>query len=335
MAEKDYYQILGVKKNASEKEIKQAYRRLARQHHPDVNPGNKASEATFKGINAAYEVLCDGEKRKKYDQFGDKWEHADQFAQAQRGGPTWRYETRQGSPAFDIEDLWGDQGDEGGVFERLFRRAGPGTGFRKTRRRGEDMEHPIEVTLEEAYNGSSRVIQMQAEEPCADCGATGVQGNRVCPKCRGARVSLKTRRLEVKIPPGVKDGSRVRVAGEGRPGIGGGPKGDLYLIVSVKSHPGFERKGDDLHVEVSVPLTDAMLGGEVQVPTLKGRLALKIPPETQNGRVFRLAGQGMPKLGGSAKGDLYAKVKVVLPTGLGSREKALFEELRALKAGSS
>lgn len=332
MAQKDYYQILGVRRDATDKEIRQAYRRLARQHHPDVNPGDKAAEAKFKEVNAAYEVLSDPEKRKKYDQFGERWQYADQFAQARQGRPTGHYETRQG-PIFDIEDLWEGQGDAGGLFESLFRRASGGrTTFRSAPRRGDDLEHRVEVTLEEAYNGGSRVIEMQAEQPCSSCGSTGALRNGVCPNCRGSGVTVKVRRLDVKIPPGVKDGSRIRVAGEGKAGFGGGSKGDLYLLISVKPHAVFERQGDDLYVEVHVPLVDAILGGEVHVPTLTGKLALKIPPETQNGRVFRLVGQGMPKLGVSGKGDLFAKVKVVLPTGLSGREKALFEELRALKS---
>lgn len=299
MAAKDYYELLSVSRNASDKEIKQAYRRLARKYHPDVNPGDKSAEARFKEINAAYEVLSDSEKRKKYDRFGENWQYADQFA-GQQWSP-FGDSSRTGT-TFDFVDL-SDLGGQGGIFDSLFRSFDPRTTSRRPRR-GRDIDFPIEVTLEEAYHGSARLI-----------------------------TDMTGRRLEVKIPPGVKDGSRIKVAGKGESGPGSGPSGDLYLVASVKPHPIFQRKDSDLHVEVSVPLTDVVLGGEVAVPSLKGKLALKIPPQTQNGKVFRLAGQGMPRMGDTKKGDLFAKVKVVLPTKLTERERELFEELRSLRRG--
>jgi DnaJ-class molecular chaperone len=190
----------------------------------------------------------------------------------------------------------------------------------------------VEVTLEEAYNGTLRVLQMEREEPCATCGGQGQVAGAVCHVCRGAGAIAKPRRLEVKIPPGVRDGSRVRVAGEG--GIGPAGTGDLYLVVSVRPHKRFERRGDDLYTDVDVPLTDAVLGGEVQVPTMTSQVMLKVPPLTQNGRNIRLSGLGMPRLGGNGKGDLYARVKVALPHELSPEEKELFEKLRAMeKAG--
>ncbi len=287
MAERDYYDILGVSRDASEKELKQAYRRLARKHHPDVNPGDKSSEAKFKEINGAYEVLSNPEKRRKYDQFGHQWQYADQFAQAGfRGSPSHDF----GRETFTTFDF-GSEG-LGSILDSLF-------GDRKfSHRRGtktrprQAVEQPIEVTLEEAYHGSTRVLEVNG------------------------------RRLEVKVPPGVRDGSKIHIPT---------PEGDLYLVVSVKPHQRFQRKDDDLYTDVSVSLTDAILGCEVQVPTLKGKLALKIPPETQNGKVFRLAGQGMPHLGNSGHGDLLAKVCVVLPTNLSSRERELFQELKAIR----
>ncbi|MCK4368660.1 MAG: DnaJ domain-containing protein [Dehalococcoidales bacterium] len=296
MAGKDYYKILGVSRGASEREIKQAYRRLARQYHPDVNPGDKSAEARFKQINEAFEVLSDKEKRQKYDQFGDQWQYADQFAQA--GG--------QQAPGWDFSRggtrIHFSQGGFDSLFDDLLRGFTTGASGRRVQpRRGRDMEFPVEVTLEEAYHGATRTIGL----------ADG-------------------KRLEVKIPPGVKDGSRVRLVGKGDEGYGG-VKGDLYLVTSVKPHRLFERRGDDLYVGVAVPLVVAMLGGEVQVPTLKGKLALKIPPETQNGRSFRLKGQGMPHLGNSTRGDLLAKVKVVLPTKLTPQEKELFRQLGELR----
>ncbi len=327
MASKDYYRILGVNRQASEKEIKRAYRKLARQYHPDVNPGDKSAEARFKEINEAYEVLSDAEKRKKYDQFGDQWQYADQFARAQQAGPFGDFGRAGGSERV----FFGEDFDLGDLFGSIF----GGARSRRVRpRRGRDIEHPVEVTLEEAYQGGTRTIALQQEEPCSVCKGTGRIQNVACATCRGTGVAPSVRRLEVKIPAGVKDGSRVRIAGKGEASYSGGSPGDLYLVVSVKPHRMFERRGDNLHVEVAVPLTVAVLGGEVAVPTLKGsRLVLKVPPETQNGREFRLAGQGMPHLGSSARGDLQVKVKVELPTKLSSEEKGLFEKLAKLRAG--
>jgi len=326
MAGKDYYQILGVSRNASEKEIKQAYRRLARKHHPDLNPGDKSAEAKFKEINAAYEVLSDPEKRKKYDQFGEQWEYAEQFAKS-GGQERIRWDFNRGGTTFEYGDLSGF----GDIFSSLFGDSGVGSRMRRGSQRGQDVESTIEVSLEEAYHGSMRVIQLQIEEPCTACGGTGRVGNRVCTICNGAGGKVIPKRLEVKIPAGVRDGSRIRIAREGGPGHAGGNKGDLYLVAKVLPHKLFERKGDDLYTEVSVPLATAILGGEVGLPTLNGNLSLKIPPETQNGRVFRMAGKGMPQLGNNKYGNMFAKVKVVLPTNLTEEEKKLFERLRSLR----
>lgn len=339
---RDYYEILGVKRDATEKEIRSAYRRLARKYHPDVNPGDKAAEATFKEINAAYEVLRDPDKRKKYDKYGDRWEMADQIEEAQRRAGTYDF-FRQGPTAgrrtgttggapfdFDFELGGSDFSD---ILGGLFR----GRGRTAARRaRGEDLEHPVEVTLEEAYHGTTRMIQLQVPEVCTVCSGTGRVGNATCATCDGLGSLIKTSRLEVKIPPGVDTGSKVRIAGKGNSGMGGGPPGDLILVVAVRPHERFERKGDDLYVEVPVPLLDAVLGGEVPVPTVKGTtLHLKVPEGTQNGRQFRLAGQGMPHLGAAEKkGDLYARVRVVLPTALSPRERELFEELKRLRVGA-
>ena len=321
---KDYYQILGVSRNASEKEIKQAYRRLARKHHPDVNPGDKSAESKFKEINEAHEVLSDAEKRRKYDQFGDKWQYADQFGKAGARGPFDDGQTQ--SHTYE----WGEaeSADLGNIFERMFR-GSPRTSRRT--RRGADVEHPLEVTLEEAFNGTSRILQTQAEDICQVCSGRGALKNAPCYACGGTGRVLRPKRLEVKIPAGVKTGSRVRVAGEGGTGMAGGAKGDLYLIVTVSPHSMFERREDDLQVDVSIPLTVAVLGGEVAVTTLKGKVSLKIPEETPNGKTFRLSGLGMPHLGDSSHGDLYAKVKVVLPANLSPREKQLFQELRKIR----
>ncbi|OGO49920.1 MAG: hypothetical protein A2148_07745 [Chloroflexi bacterium RBG_16_68_14] len=323
MPSKDYYTVLGVPKGASQKEIRQTYRRLARQHHPDVNPGDKAAEARFKEINAAYEVLSDPERRRKYDRYGDQWQHADQIEEMQRrtGGRAFRF--GPGGVSFDVGDLRGF-GDLGSTFESFFgeRRRGP--------RKGADLEQRVEVTLEEAFRGATRTLQLASEEPCATCGGSGQIASAVCHVCRGSGVALKARRLEVKIPPGVDTGSRVRIAGEGQASTGrGGHRGDLYLIVSVRPHPHFQRKGSDLYTDVEIPLTDAVLGAEVEVPTITGKVLLKVPPLSQNGKVFRLASLGLPHLKGSARGHLYARLEVRLPERLDQHEKKLFEELRA------
>ena len=324
MAKKDYYEILGVKRNASEQEIKQAYRRLARKHHPDVNPDDKSAEAKFKEINEAYEVLSDKETRKKYDRFGDRWQYADQFTRAQQQTPFW--DSGQGGRTTSFH-FGGD--NLGSLFDELFRGAGPAT-RRAPPRRGRDIESPVEVTLEEAYHGTNRTLSLQVEEPCTTCRGSGWIQNMPCATCQGTGAAARRKRLEVKIPAGVRTGSRVRIAGKGQPGYGGA-SGNLYLVISVKPHRSLERRGDNLYVDVPVPLTIAMLGGEVQVPTLKGKLALKIPAETQNGRSFRLAGQGMPRPGSSARGDLLARVNIVLPTKLSPEEKELFQQLNKLR----
>ncbi len=332
MAGKDYYNILGVSRNTSEKEIKQAFRRLARKYHPDVNPGDKSAEERFKQVSEAYEVLSDKEKRKKYDQFGDQWQYADQFAKA--GG--------RGAPFqdFDFGDLFGSGartysfsgGGLDSLFDELLHSGKASTYTRRAQpRRGRDIEHPVEVTLEEAFSGTSHILSLQTEEPCATCHGTGQIQNIPCSVCRGLGVVPRMKRIEVKIPAGVKTGSRVRIAGKGGQGYGGA-KGDLYLMITVKPHPLFERQGDDLYVNVDVPLMTAVLGGEVKVATLKGSLELKIPPETQNGRFFRLAGQGMPHLGKTTHGDLKAKVNVILPTNLSQEEKELFKKLNQFRA---
>ncbi|MFC2048133.1 DnaJ C-terminal domain-containing protein [Chloroflexota bacterium] len=328
MAGKDYYNILEVKRDASEKEIKQAYRRLARKYHPDINPNDKSAETKFRKINEAYEVLSDKEKRQKYDQFGDQWQYADQFANARRQQTTsWDFSQGGGAQRFHFEE-----GNLGSLFGDLFQGFGARTSSRRVRpRRGQDIEYPVEVTLEEAYHGTKRILSLETEEPCPTCGGSGQIQNALCSTCRGSGAVARPKRIEVKIPPGVKTGSRVRIAGKGGQGYAGGSSGDLYLVTSLKPHQLFERKGDNLYVEVVVPLTVAMLGGEIQVPTPRGKLALKIPPETQNKRTFRLAGQGMPHLGNSSRGDLMARVSIVLPTKLSADEKKLFEQLSKLR----
>lgn len=331
---KSFYETLGVSRTASEKEIKTAYRKLARRHHPDVNPGDRAAETRFKEINGAFEVLSDPEKRRKYDKYGDRWEMADQIEEAQRrqspsawarqGGAASGPGAAGGSFSFDTGG-----GDFGSIFDSLFRRERG----QPAARRGQDVETPVDVTLEEAYHGTTRTVSLQAVETCKTCSGNGEAGGTVCPTCDGNGTLLRPRRLEVRVPQGVKTGSRVRVAGEGRPGAGGGPAGDLYLVLTVREHARFERKGDNLVTDVNVPLIDAVLGGEATLQTIDGRVALRIPELSQAGRQIRLSGKGMPVLGQEGKrGDLYARVRVVLPAQLSPEERNLFEQIKALQA---
>ncbi|MCK9494730.1 MAG: J domain-containing protein [Dehalococcoidia bacterium] len=344
----DLYSVLGVAKTASEKEIRSAFRRLARQWHPDVNPGNPDAEAKFKEINAAFEVLGDADKRQKYDRYGDQWMHADQieemrrrqgaggspfgFGGAPRGGGGQSFHFSTDGEGFDLGDLFGAAAGNGGgrrgaggMFGDLFRRA-------SGRSKGPDAEADVRVTLEEAYAGAKRTIEIRAgEEPCRVCGGTGQIAGATCHVCRGTGVATPLKRVEVSIPAGVRDGQRIRLAGQGGPGASGGAAGDLFLRVHVDQHARFERTDDDLHVEVDLPVEDAALGGEVKVPTLKGKtLALKVPAGSQGGKQFRLAGQGMPRAGGGF-GDLFARVRLVLPEPMTDEQRRLFEQLRAIR----
>jgi DnaJ-class molecular chaperone len=317
MEYKDYYKILGVPKNASEKDIKSAYRKLARKHHPDMNPGDKAAEEKFKEVNEAYEVLSDPEKRKLYEQFGSDWStwqqrggQADDFWQQWFGGQ----QGGQYRTTGNIGDLFGQGGgDFSDFFQQLFGGGGGnvygdlfgGGGRRRSTRprRGQNYEQPVEITLEEAYSGTSRLF------------------------------TIGDQRFEVKIPAGADTGTRVRVAGKGAPGAAGGPAGDLYLNVEMAAHSRFQRRGEDIETTVQVDLYTAILGGEVAVPTPSGRSGmLSIPPETQNGQKFRLRGQGMPVLNRpKERGDLYAVVEIRLPSKLTSKERELFEHLQNLR----
>lgn len=323
---KDYYKILGVARGATADEIKKAFRKLARKYHPDVNPGDQKAEERFKEINEAYEVLSDTEKRRKYDTLGPNWQ--EQFGPSFSGATrrSYQYGGGSGRGHVDVDPGFSD------FFEALFGRGTqPGArGMRDDlrRRAGDNIEQPVEVSLQEAYLGGARTFNIQSTEVCPVCRGTGETMGRVCTNCGGQGMLPRNKRIQVKIPAGVDNGSKIRVAGEGQPGIGGGPRGDLFLVISVKSDGAFERKGDDLYTDVDVELVKAVLGGEVTVPTPDGRkLILTIPQETQNNRSFRLAGKGMPRLRGEGHGNLYARVRVVLPTQLSLEERALFEKL--------
>ncbi len=331
---KDYYQTLGVSKNASEKVIKQGYRRMARKHHPDVNPGDRGAEVRFKEINEAYAVLSDPEKRRKYDQLGANWQQYERVAQQGGGGFPPGFEgfhvEFEGQPGaersggfsdffkiffgggFDDDSIFGGAGPESGRRRgRRGARRGSGAGgfgFDPRPSKGRDVSAPLEITLEEAFGGSQRRLALQ--------------DNPGSPQ----------QQIEVKIPPGVKDGSRVRVAGKGQPGVGGAPPGDLYLEVKLLPHSLYRREGDDLYVDVPVTVTEAALGAEVEVPTFSGKSRIKIPAGSQSGRLLRLRGKGMPQLKKKGHGDLFARVKVVTPTELSQKERALLEELHSLRS---
>jgi curved DNA-binding protein len=322
---KDYYATLGVGKSASEKEIKQAYRKLARKFHPDVNAGDKSAETRFKEINEAYEVLGDPDKRRKYDELGANWRMYEQAQQqgGPAGGPFGGFNVHFGGGGpgggyrtmtqDEMEELFGDQNPFSDFFTTFFGggfggesgagRAGARGGGRTRQRPGRDVEHEIELTLEDAYHGTTRRLALKHDG--------------------------QARTVDVRIPAGVSDGSRVRVAGEGEHGSGGATAGDLYLRVRLQPHPVFERKGRDLYVKVPLLVTTAVLGGEVEVPTISGKaVRLRIPPLTQNNQLFRLKGYGMPKIGKPDEtGDAYARVEVQLPTHLTAEERQHYEAL--------
>ena len=365
---KDYYQILGLPKTATEKEIKAAYRKLARQYHPDVNPGDKTAEDKFKNVGEAYEVLSDSDKRAKYDQFGDQWKSYSQGS-AQPGASY--------SSDFDFGGMGGGQGGMDDFLASLFGGAAGGGqggfgGFnagrpaRGGRQAQQDVEYPLEISLEDAYKGVTRTLTLSLPEtcgrcggagavsagknkPCPMCGGTGkVKGGRglfgaslcpqcsgtgqateICPDCRGEGSVTKQRKLsDVKIPAGVADGQRIRLAGQGAGG------GDLFLKIKVRPSLQYERTGDDLRTDFTVPYTVAALGGEAFVETFGGRKTLNIPPGTQSGQAFRLTGLGMPKLKGVGSGNLYAKVKMTVPKDLSPRELDLLTELATLRSDS-
>ncbi len=293
---KDYYAILGVPPDADEQTIKKAYRKLARQYHPDVNPGDRQVEERFKEINEAYERSDDPERRRKYDHLRDQYQRWQQ-----RGGGgefDWSpWQTAPGQTVYtyttvspeDLEDLFGSESPFSDFFGTIFGQ--PRTAPPRGPQRGRDIELPIEISLDEAFHGTTRSLQ------------------------------AGTRRIEAKIPVGARTGTRVRLAGQGRPGIAGGPPGDLYLLITVLLHPQFERDGDDLMTTVPVDCFTAIAGGETRVPTLDGSVLLKIPPRTQADQVFRLRGKGMPRLERpTERGDLFARVKLVLPEALSDAE---------------
>lgn len=312
MTYKDYYKILGVEKNASIDEIKKAYRKLAVKYHPDKNKGDKTAEDRFKEINEANEVLSDPEKRKKYDAFGEDWRHYQasggnesqfdwsRYAGQRGGAQTGTYNEDYGT--FEFRDIFGGQGASD-FFETLFGR-GPtaGAGGRSSVRKGQDAEAELPVTLEEAYSGTTKLFDLNGQT------------------------------IRIRINPGMQDKQILRLAGKGSAGSRGGQPGDLYLSIRVLPHPVFERKGNDLYCDLPLPLYTAVLGGKVEVQTLKGTVKVDIQPGTQNGQTLRLAGLGMPVYGEQGRfGDLYAKTAVQIPTRLSAEEQSMFQKLAELQ----
>lgn len=311
--QRNYYEVLGVSRTASQEEVRSAFRRLARQYHPDVNPDNPEALEKFKEISEAYEVLGDSEKRRQYDELSSQQRQPGGRAR-QRGQPSGqgiRVEYRTANPE-DLEDLFGSASPFSDFFHDIFGRSEgtAGVRFGSPVEQAEDLEGETEISLEEAYGGTSRTLEV-----------SGLQG---------------TRRVEVNIPAGVRDGARVRAAGQGGGQPGGSARGDLYVRVHIRPHPRFRREGDDLHVRVPVPLEVAILGGEVTVPTLRGTpVSAHVAPETQNGTRLRLRGLGMPVPGSSRHGDLYAEVDVRLPVPTPPELRHVVEQLQASRKVAS
>lgn len=354
----DFYELLGVNRDASADEIKRAYRKAARKYHPDVNPGNKEVEEKYKQISQAFEVLNDPEKRKKYDQFGAAWQQAQQTGQWQGGDVRDFVYTNFGAGTF--EDLFGS------IFGDFGRSAGRQRARTQTQpQRGQNVSHELAITADEALHGAEKQLTLSIAdtcpeceglggraEPCPTCGGSGrsarsgglfgmggacphCQGTgqfigSQCHLCRGGGEVLRERKLKVRIPAGVRDGSKVRLAGEGGRGINGGPGGDLILVTRVPRHPFLNREGDDIELEVPISFAEAALGGKISVPTLEGSVSLTVPPGTKSGQRFRLKGQGPMKPGSKTRADQYVKVMVAPPRRLSKEQRELLEELEKL-----
>lgn len=343
---KDYYKTLGVDRAADDKAIKAAFKKLARKYHPDLNKTDPSAEDRFKDLNEAFNVLSDPSSRKLYNRYGADWERyrdagftGDEPAGGARmhdagwpagspdgaGGRTFRFDSSENPAGF--QDF----------AQSLFGNARGGDLFgspRARKRRGEDMEVNVEISFDEAFKGAVRRLDIQTPDLCSTCGGAGFVRQAPCPTCDATGTITRAKTIEVKIPAGVNTGSRIHVAGQGGPGTAGGSRGSVWINITVRPDKRFERTGDDIKTELELPLYTAVLGGEIVVPTPTGKVALSVPPGSQNGRVFRLRGQGMPKLKSKPgeRGDLLAKILVSLPTNLSEREQELFRELRSLRA---
>jgi curved DNA-binding protein len=334
---KDYYESLGVPRNASEADIKKAFRKLAREHHPDVAKNKKQAEERFKEINEAYEVLSDPAKRKKYDELGPNWRSGAEF----RPPPGWESFARgrpsggQGPGGGSYEFHFGGTGFSD-FFEQLFGSRGNrgaagfgGGGFGPEdmgAERGPDIEGDIMVTLEEAMRGSVRAVSIRHGVVCEQCGGSGQRNRRPCAACGGTGQVAKTDTYQVKIPAGVTEGQRLRIAGRGEAGVGGGAAGDLYLRVRLARHPDFEVEDHNLKYQAEVAPWEAVLGTSISVPTLGGRVSIKVPPGTQNGQKLRVRGHGLPQRGGG-NGDLIVETRIEVPQRVTEAERKLWEQL--------
>ncbi|HEY0322504.1 MAG TPA: J domain-containing protein [Pyrinomonadaceae bacterium] len=330
---RDYYEVLGVGRSASGDEIKTAYRKLARKFHPDLNPGDKAAEERFKELQEAYDVLADAEKRKLYDQYGENWRAVQQGGAPPPPPGREGARTRGGAQTGGFDFSGFDFGSSAGgydIFEEMFSRAG-GRGARTRRsNRGSDVEAELELSLEEAHRGGRRTLSMQAAEVCPTCHGTGViNENQVCQTCGGAGQVLRPKSIEVNIPAGVRDGSTVRLAGQGGAGMDGAQSGDLYLHIRLRPHPVFTVRGDDLEVELPIAPWEAVLGARVEVPTIDGQVEMTVPQGAQSGQRLRLRGQGLNKRKGG-RGDEYVRLKIVVPKETTDEERRLYEELRSV-----
>lgn len=332
---KDYYEVLGLKRGASDDEIKKAYRKLARKFHPDLNPGDKSAEEQFKLLQEAYEVLSNADDRKLYDQYGDNW----RAVKAGAGAPPPGWEARQstgrsagGAPGFDFGDFdfssfRAPGAGAGGfdIFEELFGGAGRGGGRRGGR--GRDVEAQLELSLEDAHRGGRHTIQLQAAQVCPTCDGTGELDGRICDTCGGNGEVLRPKTIEVNIPAGVRDGSTVRLAGQGGAGSNGSEPGDLYMRIRLRPHPTFTVKGDDLEVDLPIAPWEAVLGAKVDVPTIDGRVEVTVPSGAKSGQRLRLRGQGLNKRKGG-RGDEYARLRIVVPSDVSPEERQAYEELK-------
>jgi curved DNA-binding protein len=338
---KDYYKILGVERNASESDIKKSFRKLAREFHPDVAKNKKQAEEKFKEINEAYEVLGDAAKRKKYDELGANWRSGAEF----RAPPGWETRGRRGGfpgggtggGSEEFEFHFGGTGFSD-FFEQLFgSRGGSAAGFGRTgggglsaedsgAERGRDIEGDIMVTLEEAMHGSVRSVSVRHAAVCENCGGAGQRAKRVCSVCSGSGQTVKADNYQVKIPAGVTEGQRLRIAGRGEIGAGGGAAGDLFLRVRFARHPDFEVQDHNLIHEIELAPWEAVLGANISVPTLDGRLNIKIPPGTQSGQKLRVRGRGLPERGGGS-GDLIVETRIEVPGSVTESERKLWDQL--------
>ena len=327
----DYYETLGVKRSATEKEIKTAYRKLARKWHPDLHPGNEkeAAEEKFKQINEAYEVLSDAEKRAKYDRLGASWRDGQDFSPPPDTEGFRYYSSGGGAEGFSD------------FFETLFGGSDPfGRTSRKTRRtgsvRGQDIESELEISLEEAYRGGEKSIKLSAREDCAACGGSGQDFNGFCSRCGGVGSVSASKALTVKIPPGVQDGIRIRLKGQGGEGRNGGERGDLYFKVRLQPHPIYKVQDNNLETEIILRPEQAVLGDQVTVPTLDGPVNMKVPPGTRAGKRLRLRGKGLPVKGSDepgARGDEFVRISIDIPDYLSEEETEIYRRLASLGKG--